>query len=126
MPGRGGSSDRRPRCRIRVFRSPPQRRPRLCVLSFAQVGDLFMSLVHTCELAGANPFDYLTELQRHRAALAVTPAAWMPWNYRDTLATLTAASQTDATGELRRRAGRIRWFVGGSVTPRDITTGRRR
>ena len=24
-----------------------------------------MSLIHTCELNGANPFDYLTELQRH-------------------------------------------------------------
>ena len=31
----------------------------------SEVGDLFMSLIHTCELAGANPFDYLTELQRH-------------------------------------------------------------
>ena len=29
------------------------------------MGDLFMSLIHTCELNGANPFDYLTELQRH-------------------------------------------------------------
>ena len=48
-----------------------------------------MSLIHTCDLAGANPFDYLTQLQRHRDALAVTPAAWMPWNYRDTLASLT-------------------------------------
>jgi hypothetical protein len=28
------------------------------------VGDLYMSLIHTCELAGANAFDYLTELQR--------------------------------------------------------------
>ncbi len=58
----------------------------------AQVGDLFMSLIHTCELAGANPFDYLTELQRHREALTATPAAWMPWNYRDTLAALTTAT----------------------------------
>src|SRR5439155_11376699 len=31
----------------------------------AEVGDLFMSLIHTCELNGANPFDYLTELQKH-------------------------------------------------------------
>jgi hypothetical protein len=31
----------------------------------AGVGALFMSLIHTCELNGANPFDYLTELQRH-------------------------------------------------------------
>ena len=33
-------------------------------LNGAGVGDLFMSLIHTCELNGANPFDYLTELQR--------------------------------------------------------------
>ena len=31
------------------------------------VGDLFMSLIHTCELNDANPFDYLTELLRHSA-----------------------------------------------------------
>ena len=31
----------------------------------ARVGDLFMSLIHTCELNKANPFDYLTELLRH-------------------------------------------------------------
>ncbi len=47
----------------------------------AQVGDLYMSLIHTCELNGANPFDYLTELQKHAAELANNPAAWMPWNY---------------------------------------------
>jgi transposase len=50
------------------------------------VGDLFMSLIHTCELNGANPFKYLTELQRHTEELAKNPAAWMPWNYRQTLA----------------------------------------
>ena len=51
----------------------------------AEVGDLFMSLIHTCELNDANPFDYLTELQKHAAELAKNPAAWMPWNYRQTL-----------------------------------------
>ncbi|HEV2283620.1 MAG TPA: IS66 family transposase [bacterium] len=55
-------------------------------LAGAHVGDLFMSLIHTCELAEANPFDYLTALQRHTDALVATPSAWMPWNYRDTLA----------------------------------------
>ena len=48
-----------------------------------------MSLIHTCELNGANPFDYLTELQRHAAALERTPAEWMPWNYREALRRLT-------------------------------------
>jgi transposase len=48
----------------------------------ARVGDLFMSLIHTCELNNINPFDYLTELLRHPAQLTVNPAEWMPWNYR--------------------------------------------
>ncbi len=52
----------------------------------ADVGDLFMSLIHTCELNGANSFEYLVELQRHAAELASNPAAWMPWNYREALA----------------------------------------
>ena len=51
----------------------------------AHVGDVFMSLIATCELSGANPFDYLTELDRHASEAAAQPAAWMPWNYRETL-----------------------------------------
>jgi len=52
----------------------------------AEVGDLFMSLIHTCDLNGVNSFDYLVELQRHAAELTAHPAAWMPWNYRESLA----------------------------------------
>ncbi len=52
----------------------------------AHVGDLFMSLIHTCELNGVNPFDYLTELNKHASELSDRPADWMPWTYRDTLA----------------------------------------
>jgi len=55
----------------------------------ARVGDLFMSLIHTCELNKVNPFDYLTELLRHPAELTVQPAEWMPWNYRSTLERIT-------------------------------------
>jgi transposase len=55
-------------------------------LNGAQVGDLFMSLIHTCQLSGANSFDYLIELQRHAQELAARPTEWMPWNYRETLA----------------------------------------
>ncbi len=50
------------------------------------MGDLFMSLIHTCELNSVNAFDYLTELQRHAGELKQNPAAWMPWNYREALA----------------------------------------
>ena len=52
----------------------------------AWVGDLFMSLIHTCELNGANSFHYLTELQRHAEEVKRTPGDWMPWNYGETLA----------------------------------------
>jgi transposase len=52
----------------------------------AGVGDLFMSLIYTCQLNQANPFDYLTKLQRHAEAVAACPGSWMPWNYRDALA----------------------------------------
>jgi len=52
----------------------------------AHVGDLFMSLIYTCQLNQANPFNYLTELQRHSDQLAGGPERWMPWNYRAALA----------------------------------------
>ena len=60
----------------------------------AQMGDLFMSLLHTCELNCVNAFDYLTELLRHTEELNQNPSEWIPWNYRDTverLATFVAA-----------------------------------
>ncbi len=51
----------------------------------ARVGDIFMSLIHTAELAGVNAFEYLTELQRHAGKVERRPEAWMPWNYREAL-----------------------------------------
>ena len=51
----------------------------------ARVGDMYMSLIHSCELCRTNPFDYLTELLRHPQEVAARPAGWMPWNYRDAL-----------------------------------------
>jgi len=59
-------------------------------LAGAHVGDVFMSLIHTAELNGANPFDYLVALQRHSKMVGEGPANWMPWNYTDTLASLPA------------------------------------
>ena len=55
----------------------------------ARVGDLFMSLIHTAELCGADPFHYLVALLRNAARLRAAPSQWMPWNYRDALAALT-------------------------------------
>ena len=58
----------------------------------ARVGDIFMSLIHTCRLCKANPFDYLTELERHAEEVAANPGNWMPWNYRQTPVAAAAAT----------------------------------
>lgn len=54
-------------------------------LNGAQVGDLYMSLIHTCELNQVNAFDYLVSLQRHADEVKADPQAWMPWNYHTQL-----------------------------------------
>ena len=51
----------------------------------AYVGDLFMSLIHTCNLCKANPFEYLKALQENSSLLSDNPEKWMPWNYQDML-----------------------------------------
>jgi hypothetical protein len=51
----------------------------------AWVGDLFMSLIHTCNLMRVNAFEYLTTLLRNAAKLAEDPARWMPWNYKQAM-----------------------------------------
>jgi hypothetical protein len=51
----------------------------------ARVGDLFMSLIHTCQLNGVNSFDYLVGLMRHAPQAAASPGEWMPWCYRAAL-----------------------------------------
>ena len=58
----------------------------------ARIGDLFMSLIHTCELNGVNPFDYLSELLSHPAEVAANPERFLPWNYRPSLADLPSAA----------------------------------
>lgn len=52
----------------------------------ARVGDLFMSLIHTCQLAGENPYHYLTQLQAHTETVHQDPYRWLPWNYLETMA----------------------------------------
>ncbi|MFH2010726.1 MAG: transposase [bacterium] len=52
----------------------------------AHVGDVYMSLIHTCDLNGVDAFDYLTQLQRHAKEVRAHPDRWMPWNYRQSIA----------------------------------------
>ena len=52
----------------------------------AFVGDLFMSLIHTCRLNGVNAFEYLRAIAQNARQAAAAPAQWLPWNYQDALA----------------------------------------
>jgi transposase len=56
----------------------------------AYVGDLFMSLIHTCGLAKVNPFNYLIALQECASQVYKNPQNWMPWNYKKAAQKTTA------------------------------------
>ncbi len=49
----------------------------------AYIGDLFMSLIHTCNMHDVNPFEYLTALQNHSSDIFKSPGSWLPWNFEE-------------------------------------------
>lgn len=57
----------------------------------AKTGDIYMTLIQTCQRNGINPWDYLTELQLHHEAAKLAPADWLPWTYKLTQARETVA-----------------------------------
>jgi len=58
----------------------------------AHVGDMYMSLIYTCELSGANAFDYLNQLQLNAADATKYPDRWMPWNYGENVTATSDAA----------------------------------
>ena len=50
-------------------------------LNGARIGDMFMSLIHTCRLKRVNPFADLLALANHPEEVKARPSAWRPWNY---------------------------------------------
>lgn len=62
----------------------------------ADVGDVYMSLIHTCYSSGVWPVDYITELQRNHQRVRAAPGDWMPWNYRAQL--VATESDRDPSG----------------------------
>ena len=51
----------------------------------AYVGDLFMSIIHTCQLVGVNPLEYITWLLKNEKQLPISPESYMPWHYDQSL-----------------------------------------
>lgn len=60
----------------------------------ADMGELWMSLIHPCELNQVNPFDYRTEVLRHPEVVAATPLSGCPGITKVTLAHLPVAAQS--------------------------------
>ena len=54
----------------------------------AEVGDAFMSVIHTCELNDVNHFGYLVAVLKHPVQVEDSPEDWTPWNYTAALAEL--------------------------------------
>lgn len=52
----------------------------------ALIGDMYMSLIHTCNLMHVNPFDYLVALQKYSVETVKNPSQWMPWNFKEAMA----------------------------------------
>jgi transposase len=67
----------------------------------AYVGDMFMSIIHTCKLMEVNPFEYLTVLQKYSSNLFKNPQDWLPWNYKDTISSII--SKNDEKKEEKKR-----------------------
>lgn len=59
----------------------------------AEAGDILMSVIQTAIQAGVNPFDYLNAVQKNKSAVAHNPDQWLPWNYEETLKSLTSPPQ---------------------------------
>ena len=56
----------------------------------ALVGDIYMSLIQTCQLNGVNPIEFLTVCLRNARRLEASPGDWMPWSFKATLQRLRA------------------------------------
>ena len=54
-------------------------------LNGARIGDVFMSLIHTCQLNRVNPFEYLLALQQHGQQVMKDAGRWLPWNYTEAI-----------------------------------------
>jgi hypothetical protein len=65
----------------------------------ARVGDIYMSLIYTCELNGVNALDYLNQLQLNASDVAEHPDRWMPWNYGDNAAAPADAPRSEAVAQ---------------------------
>ena len=85
----------------------------------AHVGRLVYEPDPHLPIVSSEPFDYLTELERHADDLSANPERWMPWNYRETLARDRRALRCLLIPpRCRRRLGTLqKFFTAAARTP---------
>lgn len=66
----------------------------------AGVANVLISLLATTARAGENVYEYFLALQKHRERVKANAAAWLPWNYRETLAQLTSKKTKPTNDEV--------------------------
>lgn len=49
----------------------------------AQVGDILLSCIETCQLNKINPYNYLVTVQTYSDQVQENPYDWLPWNYEE-------------------------------------------
>lgn len=57
----------------------------------AKTGDIYMTLIQTCQENKINAFHYLSALLRNYEAVKIAPGDWMPWTFLATIDRLSAA-----------------------------------
>ena len=51
----------------------------------SQVGDIFISLIQTCEMNKINSYEFLKAVLDHKAEVLAFPQNWTPFNFRENL-----------------------------------------
>jgi len=51
----------------------------------AKIGDILMSVMETCVLNHANPWEYLVAIQKYQKDVRENPSLWVPWAYETRL-----------------------------------------
>lgn len=56
------------------------------------IGGVLTSIIYTCALSDINPLHYLIALQENKSQIVKEPEKWLPWNYQETMGTLSLAA----------------------------------
>jgi transposase len=62
----------------------------------AKIGDILMSVIETCVLNGANPWEYLVAIQKYQKDVRLNAGLWMPWLFENRLKELQSPALQEA------------------------------